>query len=98
MKRLIFVACVAVVAALGGAQVAAASGWAIQPVAPPSAGGLFNGVSCSSAQSCGAVGRTDGPLAEAWNGTSWTLAIVPTPAGAVTSELDAVSCVSARNC
>jgi hypothetical protein len=98
MRRLILVACVAAVAALGGAQAAAASGWAIQPVDPPSGGGLFNGVSCPSAQACVAVGRTNGPLAEAWNGTSWKLASVPTPAGSVGSELDGVSCASARNC
>jgi hypothetical protein len=37
-------------------------------------------------------------LAEAWNGTSWTLLTTPKPSGAVESELVAVSCNSATTC
>ena len=82
------------------------TGWAIQP-APNAAGsslGYLNSVSCVSASFCDAVGtytNTAGfalPLAEAWDGTSWTLQSAPPANGFGYSSLNSVSCVSATFC
>jgi hypothetical protein len=59
---------------------------------------LLNGVSCSSATVCIAVGsyvtssNTGSTLAEAWDGTSWSIRTTPNPAGATDSRLSGVSC------
>ena len=37
-------------------------------------------------------------FSEHWNGTTWTIAAVPTPAGAKTGQLSSVSCRSASSC
>ena len=66
----------------------------------------MNGVSCTSATACTAVGILIGyvgpilaPVAEAWNGTSWTIQNTPTPSGAgYPSQFNAVSCTSATAC
>jgi hypothetical protein len=69
-------------------------------------GGLL-GVSCTSSRSCSAVGSYYNPytqydneltVAWRWNGARWELQPTPNPAGAVRSELDAVSCTSSRVC
>lgn len=81
------------------------TGWAIQPIAslPGTSQAFLEGVSCASATSCTAVGSdyltTGGeqPLAEHWDGTSWTLEHVPLPASA-SGQLAAVSCASATSC
>jgi hypothetical protein len=78
--------------------------WSIVPSATPSRGGGLGGVSCVSATDCTAVGDRDHlTLVEQWNGTVWS--IVPSPSasgssasGSRSSELDAVSCVSATDC
>jgi hypothetical protein len=81
--------------------------WRIQPATDPagSTGSYLQGVSCSSPQACTAVGfyftrgaRPALPLAESWNGTSWSVRRVPVPAGAAQTWLYAVSCVSPRTC
>jgi hypothetical protein len=80
--------------------------WASQKT--PSPGGaefsqLF-AVSCTSASACTATGyyyngaNTARTLAERWNGTAWAIQPTPSPGGAQTSELDAVSCASAWSC
>ena len=61
------------------------------------------GVSCPVAGFCEAVGSySDGPtgimLAEAWDGTSWTIQSVPSPAGSTSAGLSGVSCTSATFC
>jgi hypothetical protein len=60
----------------------------------------LSGVSCTSNSACIAVGgltatgaQAAAPLAEAWNGTTWT--ILPAPAG---TAVDSVSCTSATAC
>jgi hypothetical protein len=65
----------------------------------------LNDVSCTSGHSCMAVGTfltSKGPeftLAEAWNGTAWTIVPTPTPnAASGGAELDSVSCPSATAC
>jgi len=70
------------------------------------AGLRLTGVSCSSTTSCVVVGleagvNSGGPIAEAWNGTRWS--IQPSPAISAPSqgsypELSSVSCASAIAC
>jgi hypothetical protein len=74
--------------------------WAIQPVPAPSGMGrpqasILNGVSCTSATACIAVGANGGAtLAERWNGTKWALQRTPS----TRARLNGVSCTSARAC
>ena len=61
------------------------------------------GVSCPTASACIAVGSYQSgdqtfPLAERWNGNRWTLQSVPSPPGAFTSSLTAVSCSTGSAC
>ena len=86
--------------------------WSIQPVTTPPGtfGSRLTGVSCSSASACMAVGHyavdTDNdsaPLAEEWNGTSWSILPAPVSPGAPESFgggtfLTGVSCTSASAC
>ncbi|HEY3951875.1 MAG TPA: hypothetical protein VGM53_00740 [Streptosporangiaceae bacterium] len=75
--------------------------WSILPAVNPSDAALtkLDGVSCSSATSCTAVGSWTGhtsqsidpTLAEQWNGKTWAVQTTPDP-GASTNELAAVSC------
>ena len=61
-------------------------------------------MSCTSATACTATGfYADGSghdltLAEAWNGSSWTLQSTPNPGGTTTTEFNSVSCASASAC
>ncbi len=80
--------------------------WTIQPtpdLAGPN-GSSLEGVSCTSATACTAVGHYRNsagklvPLAERWNGTSWTVQSTPNPTGAGESSLQGVSCTSATAC
>jgi hypothetical protein len=90
----------------GGTELTLAEHWngsafVIQSTPNPAgaADSLLRGVSCASVRACVAVGTevTSGgailPLAERWNGRSWTL-IPPAPGG----PLAAVSCSSASAC
>jgi hypothetical protein len=59
------------------------------------AGDTLNGVDCLSTTSCIAVGSTNsGPLAQVWNGSTWT--VTPTPP--VAGTLYSISCTSFSNC
>ena len=81
------------------------SSWLVRPVPVPAGGssaGLLS-VSCTAAASCEAVGSfrqagTSGSLAEAWNGSRWAAQVPPAVPGATSSQLNAVSCVSATDC
>ena len=55
---------------------------------------LLQGVSCSTGTSCMAVGYYDTtkPLAEHWNGSSWSLLTPLVPAGSQQTTLTSVSC------
>ena len=81
--------------------------WSIS--APPNPTGAtavsLKGVSCPSSSSCVLVGHyTVGGgyakgLAEIWNGMTWSLMVVPTPAESEGgSELLGISCLSPRSC
>jgi hypothetical protein len=70
--------------------------WKILPVPDPAGNGSLNGVSCSSAVACTAVGSAStGALAERWNGAKWAVQATPDAAGAT---LFSVSCSSATAC
>jgi hypothetical protein len=75
--------------------------WTMQAL-PHEPGGNLEAVSCSSVQSCLAVGtinERDGTLvqlAEYFNGISWV--VVPTPTTGTQSSLSSVSCVSSGSC
>jgi hypothetical protein len=56
------------------------------------------GIACMSSTSCMAVGHFETkthinkPLAELWNGTTWTLQEPPVPGGTTQSQLQGISC------
>jgi hypothetical protein len=87
-------------ASAAGASAASPS-WKIQRTPNPagSAGNNVEGVSCTSATACIAVGYYYGSqgkiitLAERWNGTAWTV-----HAGPGVTSLNGVSCTSATAC
>ena len=73
------------------------------PAPAGSTGVILDGVSCATAKSCVAVGQYftgtgAAPLAEAWNGSRWTTAMPPVPAGSVVGNLGEVSCPAAAYC
>lgn len=80
--------------------------WSVIPSPDPAGAqsSSFNAVSCAGATRCVAVGSfTDGnysnwPLAESWDGSSWTIVSVPTPAGGSFAGLSGVSCTSSALC
>jgi hypothetical protein len=76
--------------------------WTLQPVpGSQSPGSFMEGVSCTSASACTAVGQTDsGLLAERWDGTDWTVQVAVTPPGTEgTGDLfSGVSCSSRSAC
>jgi hypothetical protein len=69
-----------------------------------STGAVLNGVACTSAKNCLAVGNyftsshTTLPAAERWNGSKWSVVSVPAPSGATDASLGAISCAGATNC
>jgi hypothetical protein len=80
--------------------------WAIVTVPSPtgSTGGYLNGVVCTSATFCTAVGyittatSPGRPLVERWNGTKWSVVVPPGAPGATGSYLNAVSCMGPKSC
>ena len=78
--------------------------WAIQPVPSPSPPGSttveLEGVSCTSATACTAVGNSESTLlAVKWNGTKWAIQPTPpNPPGSIAVELEGVSCTSPTAC
>jgi hypothetical protein len=81
--------------------------WKVVPTPTPTGTqgivqGLFTGISCSSANACGAVGDHINDaghqvsLMEAWDGTAWK--IVPAPAGEIAAAVSGVSCPLASRC
>jgi hypothetical protein len=72
--------------------------------APGGAFGFLGAVSCRSAANCTATGaygadtNTSLPMAQHWNGSTWTLETVPVPGGTQGAELAGVSCPTATRC
>jgi len=91
------------------AEVWNGSTWTAMALPEPSRGfpdGIVRGVSCSSATRCTAVGDngsttnpgTSLPLAERWNGSTWTVQAPPAAPGPDGSSLYGVSCPAATSC
>ena len=64
---------------------------------------FLTSVACPATNECIAVGyglSAAGtiPIAEQWNGTSWTLVDPPVPTGSADNELTAVSCANSTSC
>jgi hypothetical protein len=82
------------------------SGWSVESTPNPAGASdsTLVGVSCTSATACTAVGSYNDragtllPLAERWDGTTWSMETVPSPAGARASRLFGVSCTSPSAC
>jgi hypothetical protein len=82
------------------------STWAVAPTPSPTGASVsrLNGVSCSSATACTAVGYyvssggANQSLIESWNGTTWTPQTAVTPTGTTSSMLNAVRCSTATAC
>jgi hypothetical protein len=81
--------------------------WAAQTVGTAPAGATdttLNGVSCTTATACAAVGSytdTGGTftLSETWNGSAWTVQRAANPAGATLVSLSGISCTTSNsNC
>lgn len=82
------------------------SAWALQTTPNPAATNLeFLDVSCVSATACTGVGSfwpaAGGgatPMALRWDGSTWTVQTLPSPAGSTKSFAFGVSCVLSRGC
>jgi hypothetical protein len=82
------------------------SSWSIVPSPNTSApqDNFLEGVSCTSASACTAVGyytnggSYDQTLVEQWNGTTWSIVPSPNPSVTQDSQLNGVSCTSASSC
>lgn len=77
----------------------ASTGWTIQPTPAVTNSGL-QAVSCPLATSCTAVGSAGSsatqPLAEHWNGTTWTIQATASPQ--VNKTLNGISCLRSSAC
>jgi hypothetical protein len=77
--------------------------WRIVPTFKPAPAGrnaFLNGVSCTSATACTAVGNQTvaKTLAERWNGRTWQVQATPNPAGAQNITLGGVACPAPTVC
>jgi hypothetical protein len=94
---------------LGGESLAEGwdgTSWAIEPTPSPTGAtySALEGVSCPEPAACMAVGHDNIngaglPLAESWNGSSWTSRGPPSPSDAgYIVDLDYIQCASAKAC
>lgn len=81
------------------------SSWQLQdvPVPAPLINASLNGISCVSAVICEAVGTAETEhdtrsFAASWNGKTWKYQSTELLASGAAPDLDAVSCVSSRDC
>jgi hypothetical protein len=79
--------------------------WATQATPKPAGAtsSQLNGVSCSGATNCVAVGYYSASgktaaLVQNWNGGNWTIQATPNPSGTTSNRLTAVSCNAAAVC
>jgi hypothetical protein len=77
--------------------------WRIVPTFKPAPTGrdaFLNGVACTSASACTAVGNQTltKTLAERWNGRTWQVQATPNPAGAQSIALGGVACPARTVC
>jgi hypothetical protein len=74
---------------------------AVTPVPAGSESSILKDVSCTSSETCLAVGPKSlghGPFVESWNGTEWSIQTAPSPEGSELGELRGVSCASSTAC
>ncbi len=100
--------CTAVGTAVGNTTLAEGwdgTKWNIEPTPAPSNAtwSTLASVSCTAATACLAVGSYYGssgelPLAELWNGSSWTIRPPPTPSEGSNDVLSYVQCATAKAC
>ena len=86
-----------------GAPASATPIWSVLSAPAGAASGSLADVSCVSPTSCFAVGAqhfstTQITLVERWDGTKWSIVSSPNPAGARSSQLTAVHCVTSTTC
>ncbi len=81
------------------------TGWSLQTTQNPGPGfdDVLTGVSCISSGACTADGQYFNgsevvPLAERWDGTSWTVQSMPPPTNATGTTLQGISCASGNAC
>jgi hypothetical protein len=80
--------------------------WTLQTILAPTGGTEVKpfSVSCASTTACVLAGsyvnssKVEVPLAESWNGTEWTIQLVPAPTGSTRTEGWGVSCTSSSAC
>ena len=80
--------------------------WSVVPSPNATPDDLLDAVSCATADSCMAIGSagpsfnamSEDPLAESWDGTTWSVVAVPEPPGTFSIGLDAVSCPAVDDC
>jgi hypothetical protein len=79
--------------------------WVVQSIPDPAGGAAVSltGISCASADDCEAVGNYNSStvpaiLAERWNGTSWSIQVIPDPGASSYATLSEVSCPAANDC
>lgn len=79
--------------------------WSVQttPVPSESTSSELVAVGCNNTAECAAVGSAviggvKKAVIEEWNSPTWTLATVPIPAGATSSQLDGVDCLWSNFC
>src|SRR5204862_4161737 len=80
--------------------------WSIVTSANPSSGyNYLNGVTCTSAMDCWAVGEYSNgsdpgrrTLIERWNGISWSLVVSPNTGSMDNNHLNNVTCTSSSDC
>ena len=94
---------VALVVPLGPAGAAPAWSVVATPSPNPGNGGVLNGVSCVSANSCKAVGyyfrnSTQRTFVRSWNGHVWTIVASPNRGQNDSNTLTGVSCIAANSC
>jgi hypothetical protein len=90
----------------GAGQVFTTAHWSLQEPPDPTGAkeGFLAGVSCASSTECIATGFFENssekpvPLAEKWNGSTWTAQEPATATGATLSDLAGVSCPSSTGC
>jgi hypothetical protein len=81
------------------------STWTLRPARlPQGEAGQLNSIFCAGAFSCIAVGEAStgsgapAPLAEHWNGATWTVQAMPSQPAAASSTVLGVSCTSPASC
>jgi hypothetical protein len=79
--------------------------WSVQttPVPSEATSSEFVAVGCNNTAECTAVGSAEiggvkKAIAEEWNSPTWTLATIPIPEGATSSQLDGVDCLWSNLC